>query len=313
MNNSTDRFITPDQQEYSKLFLNYIRGNTEEEQHLAQGITFSGGFMLPSADDAKLRETLVQESLFRRVGTYIYKKTGPSTLFVNDSDGCASWVPEGEAIPAYEGMNDFARFPLETHKLAAAIKMDSEFLHNYPYIFLSHLIKKFARSLGRAENDGFINGTGTDTPVGLLCENGAETGVTTSSITFDDVIRLYFSVDARYRDNGSWLMNDETALTLRLLKDDAGNSLWDQATGTILGRPVLINNRMPSASQGSKPIAFGDLSYYWVIERDPAGVKVLLEKFYETGHIGYMCVERLDGRLVRPDAVKTIVIDGEGK
>ena len=146
-------------------------------------------------------------------------------------------------------------------------------------------------------------------PTGILSENGAEVGVTTSGITFDDIVRLFFSVDKKYRGNASWLMNDETALTLRLLKDENGNSLWDHTADTIFGRPVYIDNNMPSAAPGAKPVAFGDFSFYWIVEREPLSVIVLKEKFIESGQIGYMGYEFLDGKLIRPDAVKVLSVE----
>lgn len=199
-------------------------------------------------------------------------------------------------------------FTLEDHKLAAVLKMDADFLHDKPHIFSNFFIGHMARAFGKAENDGFINGTGVDMPTGILSANGADIGVTTAALTFDSVIQLYFSVDSKYRDNAAWLMNDETALALRLLKDDNGNYLWNHANDTILGKPVYINNYMPSVATGAKPIAFGDFSFYWIVERDPLSVRVLKEKFIESGQIGYMGYEFLDGKLIRTDAVKVLSV-----
>ena len=70
-------------------------------------------------------------------------------------------------------------------------------------------------------------------------------------------------------------MNDETVLLLRKLKDSDGNYLWNQANDTILSKPVVISNYMPSSVSSATPIAFGDLSYYWMLERQPLTVKVL--------------------------------------
>lgn len=84
----------------------------------------------------------------------------------------------------------------------------------------------------------------------------------TSNLTYDDVIALYFSVEKEYRRNGVWLMNDGTALALRKLKDADGNYLWNQANDTILGKQVIISEYMPDIEVGTKPIAFGDFSYY---------------------------------------------------
>jgi HK97 family phage major capsid protein len=47
---------------------------------------------------------------------------------------------------------------------------------------------------------------------------GAEVAATINEITYDDVIGLYFSVKPEYRKNAVWLMNDVTALALRLLR-----------------------------------------------------------------------------------------------
>ena len=105
-----------------------------------------------------------------------------------------------------------------------------------------------------------------------------------------------------------WLMNDDTALHLRKLKDDDGNYLWNANTDSILGKPVVISEYMPDIEAGSKPVAFGDFSYYWIIDRDPASVQVLKELYLNTGHIGYLAYEFLDGKLIRSDAVKVISI-----
>ena len=48
---------------------------------------------------------------------------------------------------------------------------------------------------------------------------------------------------------------------------------------TLLGKPVIISNEMPDAEAGKKPVLFGDLSYYWFIDRTPAIIILLKELF----------------------------------
>ena len=310
MNTSNDFFCPTNQPEYSKHFLNYIRGVDDADKYLSAGQTYHGGFVLPQADGTKFSETLKKTSLFRNIGTYVYAPKGASKIIAKHSDASASWIPDGGEIPAYDGLLDFTEFSVLDHKLSTVLKLDDSFLHDYPYIFSSYFIGRMADCFGKAENDGFINGTGVNMPTGILAENGAEIGIATTGITFDDVIRLYFSVDKKYREKSAWLMNDETALTLRLLKDENGNYLWNHSNDTILGKPVYINSSMPSAVSGAKPIAFGDFSFYWIVERDPVSFRILKEKFFETGQIGYMGYEILDGKLIRSDAVKAMKISG---
>ena len=103
-----------------------------------------------------------------------------------------------------------------------------------------------------------------------------------------------------------WIVNDETALYLRTLKDSNGNYLWNHSDNTILGKPVEYSPYMPGIESGKKPIAFGDFSYLWLVERQPLSVKVLKEKYILEGQIGYAAYERLDAKLIVPEAGKVL-------
>ncbi len=168
-------------------------------------------------------------------------------------------------------------------------------------------MKRLAKNFGRAEDNAFINGTGVNMPTGILAaEGGAEVGVTTDTLTYDDVVKLFFSVKPEYRRNAVWIMNDETALALRSLKDDSGNYIWNHANDTILGHKVMISEFMPGAQSGSKPIAFGDFGYYWIVNRRPVSIRTLTEQFVHLDCIGYLGYEFLDGKLIRPEAIKVM-------
>ena len=164
-------------------------------------------------------------------------------------------------------------------------------------------------AFARTEDQAFISGTGVNEPVGLLNDDeGAETGAVAAELSFDAVIEHYFSVKPEYRKNGVWLVNDETALTLKKLKDDAGNYLWRGSDDTIMGKPVMISEYMPNAEAGTKPMLFGDFSYYWIVKRSPLTVKMLRELFSLNSQVGYLAFELIDGRLVRREAVRALQI-----
>ena len=101
-------------------------------------------------------------------------------------------------------------------------------------------------------------------------------------------------------------MNDETAMTLRKLKDENGNYLWNHNSDTILGNPVVISEFMPCAGSEKKPVAFGDFSYYWVIDRRPVTMRPIVVRFAINDQIGYIAYEFLDGKLVRQQAIKVL-------
>ena len=193
--------------------------------------------------------------------------------------------------------------------MAIIVKLSSDFVHDASFSIEKHLVDRLGKNFGCAEDKGFILGSRVDEPVGILSDTGgADVALTTSELTYDDMLTLYHSVDRAYRKNAVWLMSDTTALHLRKLKDEAGNYLWNAATDTILGKPVVISEYMPDIEEDNKPVVFGDFSYYWIIDRDPVSMQILKELFLNTGHIGYLAYEFLDGKLIRSDAVKAVKI-----
>lgn len=117
-------------------------------------------------------------------------------------------------------------------------------------------------------------------------------------------------LDSDYREDAKWLMNDKTALYLQALKDSQGNYLWNQYDGTFMGKEILISNFMPDIDLGRKPIAFGDFSNYWIIERQNPTIKRLAEVFTIKDHVGFIMREYLDAKLMDKNSVVTLEIEG---
>ena len=294
--------------DYENHFWNAMRGKPGHKEFIAKGAeSVTGAFTLTPKGQDKYMTAIKQESLFRNLATDIQVYDHDYRIKTVCSEDVAVWVPEGGTIPLSDGMGDFGDITLASHKLAAFLKLEDTLVRDPFFKIEDYLVKRLAKNFGRAEDNGFINGNGENMPTGILAETGgAEIGVTTSTLTYDDVIKLFFSVKPEYRKNGTWLMNDETALALRTLKDDAGQPIWNQSNDTILGHKVCISEFMPSTESGSKPIAFGDMSYYWIVSRRPVSVRTLTEQFAMVDCGGYLAYEFLDGKLIRPETIKVM-------
>ena len=57
---------------------------------------------------------------------------------------------------------------------------------------------------------------------------------------------------------------------------------------------------------GILSILFGDLGYYWVADREGRSFKRLNELYAPTGQVGFLASERVDGKLILPEAVKVL-------
>lgn len=291
---------------YNEAYNNLIRRKNTANTALEEGMdSSSGSYLIPIGNEKDYTAAITRENLFRRYGTVI---NGPNTDGVIQtviSIAEASITEESQAFP--QDGDTFNRLNFHSYKLATLSKLSNTFLSDFHFDAESYLNNEFSRRFGRAEENIFLNGTGSKEPTGLLTT--AETGVTAADSAFfnaDEVIALYLSVKPEYRKNGMWLMNDETALLLRTLKDSAGNYLWRSTDDTIFGKPMVCTPYMPNIGASTMPIAFGDLSYYWILIRQPLSVKVLTELYVHEGVTGYAAHERLDGMLIRPEAVKTI-------
>ena len=293
---------------YNQAFHDMIRGKKHiDPVALNEGYdSGSDSYIIPVGFSKDYTAALAKENLFRRYGTVVKAPTRDGYIQTVVSTADAKITTENMAFP--EDSDTFNKISFSSYKLAVLSKLNSTFIADMNFPVEAYLNNEFARRFGRAEEDIFINGTGINEPTGLL--QTAEIGKTaaTTEISFDDIVALYLSVKPEYRKNSVWIINDETALVLRSVKDADGNYIWRHRDDTIFESPVISTPYMPNIGTGANPIAFGDLSYYWIMERRPLSVKVLRERYAIEGLIGFAAHERLDGKLIRPEAVKTLTI-----
>ena len=294
---------------YDRIFWNAMRGHHNILKAQDIGRDESGMYLMPLGSSKRYNSKLLQRSALRDICTVIDSYDSPYDFIARDSLDRATWIPEGAEIPLTDGMHDFDTTKSKAKKLASIVKLDKNFLNDYGFNIEEYLTDRLSRTFARGEDYGFINGDGIGSPFGILHpEHGASTAIETDAITYSDILSVFFALDPEYRDYGTWMMNDETAQDIRELKDDAGNYIWNESSGTLLGKPVRISNAMPSAESGECPVVFGDFSYYWIVVRKPLTVRVLNELYALDDKMGYLGIEMLDGFLIRRKAMQALLI-----
>ena len=305
--------------EYKKNFWNALRSKyplPSVTNALQVGTDSEGGYLVPDEFERTLIEALEEENIFRRIATVIHSNSGDRKIPVVASKGTAGWIDEEGLYP--ESDDSFGQLSLGAYKLGTMIKISEELLNDSAFDMEGYITREFARRIGTKEEEAFFKGDGTGKPLGLLADTGgADIGVTTTgaSITADDVIDLYYSLRVPYRKKAKWIMNDSTVSALRKLKDQNGQYLWQPSLvagtpNTILGCEVISSPFMPSIAAGEKAIAFGDYSYYWIADRQGRTFKRLNELFATTGQMGFLGAQRVDGKLILPEAIKVLKLKG---
>lgn len=292
--------------EYDYAFWNAVKCKPHNVQELQKGSASEGNY-LPLQANNKMNIALKRESVFRSLATIAYMREPSGLVLAKHFAAESGWADEDGRYIFGQTEGEFTNYSIRFHKLGTLLKYDEAFMSDVGLDMGNHLIDSIAKSFGTMEDAAYVNGKGDIEPTGILHNTqGAEVGVTSAALAYEDIVKLYFSVKPEYRKRGVWMMNDETAYCIRTLKDEGGNYIWNHTNDTILGKPVHICNDMPSINAGNKPIAFGDFSYYWIIIRDEVTVKVLRELYCDDGQIGYIAREYLDGKLIRPEAIKVI-------
>ncbi len=305
--------------EYKKAFWNAMRTRAGEgldpvvRNALQIGTDTEGGYLVPDEFERTLVEALEDENIFRRLANVITTASGDRKIPVVASKGTASWIDEEGTIP--ESDDSFGQVSIGAYKLGTMIKVSEELLNDSVFRLEPYISKEFARRIGNKEEESFFIGDGSGKPTGILAAaGGAQLGVTTASataITIDEVLDLFYSLKAPYRNKAVFIMNDATVKAIRKLKDGQGQYLWQPSLqagtpDTILNRPLYTSAYVPAIASAAKTIAFGDFSYYWVADRQGRMFKRLNELFAVTGQVGFVATQRVDGKLILPEAIKVL-------
>lgn len=305
--------------EYKRSFWNAMRTRAGEgldpvvKNALQIGTDTEGGYLVPDEFERNLVEALEEENIFRRLANVINTSSGDRKIPVVASKGTASWIDEEGAIP--ESDDSFGQVSIGAYKLGTLIKVSEELLNDSVFNLESYISREFARRIGNKEEESFFGGDGSGKPTGILAATGgAQLGVTTAgatAITLDEVLDLFYSLKAPYRNKAVFVMNDSTVKAIRKLKDSQGQYLWQPSIqagtpDTILNRPLYTSAYVPAIAAAAKTVAFGDFSYYWVADRQGRVFKRLNELYAATGQVGFIATQRVDGKLILPEAVKVL-------
>lgn len=308
--------------EYEKNFFDAFRNKFSNEAtlKLREGSLPQGGYLVPTEFHNGIQSALEEENVMRKIATVISTQSEYIIPFVT-SKPTASWISEGETIQLTN--EAFNRMSLGAYKLATAITCSNELLADSYYNLEAHLIYQFAKGLARAEEEAFLIGAPDETtgtvsrPTGILTTIGGNSDcykeTTGAEITADDLINLQYSVRRPYRRNACFLTSDETLALIRKLKDSTQNFIWQPSTqegepSRLFGQPILTSPFMPSPESGKIAVLYGDFSYYVIAERGQRTVRALRELFALQDISAFLMLERIDGKLTDPEAVRGLKI-----
>ncbi|MDQ0349743.1 phage major capsid protein [Ancylobacter vacuolatus] len=323
-----------DVQAHAHAFESYFRRDVKDglrDLEVKAGLTSQsnpdGGFVVPTTMEATIDRVLGTVSALRSASRVITISTGSYTKDVNMGGAGAGWVGEEDARTETETpklkSTEFPVAELYAEPYATQIVLDDARIDIEQW-----LADEVSTTFAEMEGASFITGNGVKKPRGLLSYDmvanasyawgklgfivsGAAAAFATSAPA-DALIEVFHALKAGYRNNANWLMSDVTVGSLRKMKDGQGNYLWappttPEAPSTILGKPVITDDNMPSVAANAFPIAFGDFQRgYLVIDR--AGIRVLRNPYKVNGKVAFYTTKRVGGGVQNFEAIKLLKI-----
>lgn len=262
---------TPDQAKGEEEVRAFLRGEggrffdvpVERRDVLKSG---SGGNTVPESLDGRLWEYLIEESSILGAGVTVLRTSGGEVMNIPKATVHSTAAATNEGATITESDPTFAQTALSVAKDSYLVQVSREMVDDTGVDLLGYIARSAGRELG--------NKVGSNAVAVLIA--GTAPGVTggvgvTSPASFDDVIDLFYSVIAPYRNRSSagWLVSDLAAADLRKLKDGNGQYVWLPSTTAgandmILGKPVYVDPAVPDPAAAAESIVFGDLSSLYV-------------------------------------------------
>lgn len=321
MENNTPNAAKEMAEKKSAAFFKFLRSGKNsldvEEKALIQDTT--GEILVPEELYNEIFQDLPELTVVRNIANV--RKTNSNrvrTRSINDVTvgwgtlelGAEGAMPESSLTPT----EDY----IYVEDLMGLTKIGEDELDDSDVNLTSVVAQSFSNAIAAAEDAAFIKGLGhaSSQPEGMT--NSAvipsvDTAVV-GEVSIDDFINLVYAVPAQYRKNGSFIVNSQTELVMRKMKDENGQYLWQPSVqagvpATFLGFPIYNQEDVATIASGAKVAIFGDFkSGYQILDRQSTSLVRLNEKFIELGLIGFRVKYRVGGAVIRPQALRVLTV-----
>lgn len=285
----------------------------DDEERVAQTVTTTGGgYLIPEGFRAELMRAMEAFGGVRANAHVIGTDMGNSLDIptIDDTSNTGRLLTINTAVT--ETAMTFGQVTLDAYKYSSDLVLVPVELMEDSAFDMGGLINSIlAERLGRITETHYTTGDGSGKPHGVV-ENSVEgkegVGGQTTSVTADDLMDLFHSVDPSYRDGAVFMMNDSTVAAIRKLKTGVTSDetyLWQPGLragmpDTLLGRTLIVNQHMADMAASAKAILFGNFNNYWI--RDVRGIRFvrLEERYADLDQVGFVVFLRTDADLVGP-------------
>lgn len=273
-----------------------------------------GGFLVPEVLRSQLLEIALEQSVVRPLATVVPMDSARVPFPMIDSTTnqgsvfggmVAYWGEEGAALK--DASPKFGRVELDAKKLTGLSAVPNELLQDSIVSFSALIERLWPQALAFSEDNAFMTGSGVGMPLAFLgAKNKAAVAVTrgaANKIAYPDVVNMYARMLPSSLSNAVWLCSPDALpqlLQMSMTVGTGGSSVFvvnaqGPAPQNIFGRPLIVTEK---ASQlGARgDLAFVDLGYYLVGDRQTMTADSSTDYFFGADKTTFRIIQRVDGR-----------------
>ena len=276
-----------------------------------------GGFLVPEVLRSQLLEISLEKSVVRPQATVVPMDSARVPFPTIDVTSNASSVFGGmvaywgeESAALTDANPKFGRVELDAKKLTGLSVVPNELLQDSITSFSALIERLWPMTLAFEEDSKFMSGSGVGEPLGFLGAGNpaaiaaaAESGQPSATIVYENVVNMYARMMPSSLNNAVWIISPDTIpqlFTMALSVGTGGNSMFIvNASGpgpaTLFGRPIIVSEKANTlGSRGD--IAFCDLSYYLVGDRQSMSASSSTDYKFGNDQTAFRIIQRVDGR-----------------
>ena len=288
-----------------RAFADFIMGAATELRAGEQNFTKSNNSaIMPVTIASRIIET-VKDICPILAGAERYSVKGKLSIPVygkanSTHDIAAAYQTEFAEMTADAGK--FTTVDLEGWLIGALTLIGMSVENNSQFSVTEFVIRHMAEEIAAFLAKEGLTGSGTNAIQGALNSSNGLTAAAAAAVTADELIALQCKVKQRFQKDACWTMAPDTFLAIKRLKDSNGRYLLQDNIASdfpyvYLGKPVYLDDNMPSLAAGNKAILYGSYSGMSFNFRENLSIQVLREKYVTQHAIGVCGFCEVDGKI----------------
>ncbi|MEM6375467.1 MAG: phage major capsid protein, partial [Pseudomonadota bacterium] len=196
-----------------------LRGLELEGKALSTAVAGDGGYLVDPETSATIMSVLNSAASIRSISNVVQVESTSFDVLIDHTEVGHGWAAESGTI-AESATPTLDRIVIPLHELSALPRASQRLLDDSAFDVEAWLAGRIADKFAQAEAAAFIGGDGVDKPTGFLAYPSVPdtawswgnlgyvaTGADGAFADADAIIDLTYALGARYRANGSFVMN----------------------------------------------------------------------------------------------------------